>query len=66
MEAASRSKTRDIQARVDDYLDDKIQTTADLDDVNGLISRVHEQQTLLKKQVCITLHRVHLDSVIGN
>ncbi len=53
MDAASPFKSKEIAARVDDYLDDKIQTAADLDDVNGLIARVHEQQTLLKKQVSI-------------
>ena len=43
----------DIQARVEDYLDDQIQTAADLDGINGLLARVEEQQSLLQKQVCL-------------
>ena len=41
----------DIQARVNDYLDDQIQTQADLDGIDALIARVDEQHGLLQKQV---------------
>ena len=51
MDTISRSKTKEVQARVDDYLDDQIQTAADLDGVGGLIARVQEQQDLLKQQL---------------
>lgn len=50
MALTSRS-TNDIQARVQDYLDDKIQTAADLDGINALVARVQEQQRLLQNQV---------------
>lgn len=45
------SKTADVHMRVEDYLDDKIQTAADLENVDDLLSRVQQQQTLLRKQV---------------
>ncbi|RMZ81835.1 hypothetical protein DV738_g2138, partial [Chaetothyriales sp. CBS 135597] len=38
-------------ARLDDYLDDQIQTAADLDRVGGLLARVQEQHDVLKKQL---------------
>ena len=47
----------DVQARVDDYLDDQIQTAADLDGINALLARIEEQQSLLQKQVCL-LHNL--------
>jgi len=37
--------------RVEDYLDDKIQTVADLENVDDLLSRVQQQQDLLRLQV---------------
>lgn len=45
------SKIADIHIRVEDYLNDKIQTAADLENVNDLLSRVQQQQELLRKQV---------------
>ena len=39
-------------ARVGDYLDDKLQTTSDLDNLDDLIASVSEQHELLKRQVC--------------
>ncbi|OCT49866.1 RINT-1 family protein [Cladophialophora carrionii] len=45
------SKTGDVRTRVDDYLTDKIQTAADLDQVDSLLQRVQEQQDLLRKQL---------------
>lgn len=47
----SASKTADVHMRVEDYLDDKIQTAADLENVDDLLSRVQQQQNLLRKQV---------------
>jgi hypothetical protein len=41
----------EAQTRVEDYLDDQIQTAADLEDITALLSRVEEQQNLLQKQV---------------
>ncbi|EXJ61845.1 hypothetical protein A1O7_02275 [Cladophialophora yegresii CBS 114405] len=46
-----QSKTGDVRTRVDDYLNDKIQTAADLDQVDSLLQRVQEQQDLLRKQL---------------
>lgn len=53
MAAVSRSRMQqqELYARVDDYLDDQIQTAGDLDGVSELIARVQEQQDLLKQQV---------------
>ncbi|EXJ87247.1 hypothetical protein A1O3_04206 [Capronia epimyces CBS 606.96] len=45
------SRTGDIWTRVEDYLSDKIQTKADLEQVDGLLLRVQEQQDLLRKQL---------------
>ncbi len=45
------SRTGDLRTRVEDYLNDKIQTAADLDQVDSLLVRVQEQQDLLRKQV---------------
>jgi hypothetical protein len=45
------SQTADSRIRVEDYLDDKIQTAADLENVDDLLSRVQQQQELLRKQV---------------
>ncbi len=45
------SRTADIHTRVEDYLNDKIQSAADLDQVDSLLLRVHEQQGLLRQQV---------------
>ncbi|KEF56887.1 uncharacterized protein A1O9_07077 [Exophiala aquamarina CBS 119918] len=41
----------DIHMRVEDYLDDQIQTVADLENVEDLLSRVQQQQDLLRKQL---------------
>jgi hypothetical protein len=52
------TKTGETRSRVEDYLDDKIQTTADLDQVEFLLQQVQEQQSLLRKQV-----RTHCNSL---
>lgn len=41
-----------MDVRVQDYLDDKLQSAADLDSLDSLLAAVHEQQQLLKQQVC--------------
>jgi hypothetical protein len=38
--------------RVEDYLNDKLQTHADLDNLDSLLESVRSQQGLLRKQVC--------------
>lgn len=45
------TRAGDIHMRVEDYLDDKIQTVADLENVDDLLSRVQQQQDLLRLQV---------------
>ncbi|KAH7393982.1 TIP-1 family-domain-containing protein [Phaeosphaeria sp. MPI-PUGE-AT-0046c] len=47
--------------RVADYLDDKLQTAADLDtgNLDALLSRITEQQTLLKRQVTAAQQDLH-------
>lgn len=37
--------------RVDDYLNDKLQTFADFETLDSLLEKVREQQSLLKQQV---------------
>lgn len=41
----------EMDIRVEDYLSDKIQTAADLKDLDSLISKVEEQKKLLQLQV---------------
>lgn len=45
----SANEERDI--RVEDYLNDKLQTSADLENLDALLDNVLQQQTLLKQQV---------------
>lgn len=40
-----------MDARVQDYLDDKLQSVTDLDSLDSLLAAVQEQQQLLKQQV---------------
>ncbi|KXT13983.1 hypothetical protein AC579_8842 [Pseudocercospora musae] len=40
-----------MDSRVHDYLDDKLQSAADLESLDSLLANVQEQQTLLKKQL---------------
>ena len=51
----------DIQTRVFDYLDDKLQTAGDVDALDALLANIHTQHGLLKQQ----LHhaQAHLDEV---
>lgn len=52
--ASVPTEERDI--RVDDYLDDKLQVAADLDNVDSLLLNVKHQQKLLKEQVRGLVH----------
>ncbi|KAL8692445.1 MAG: hypothetical protein Q9224_003956 [Gallowayella concinna] len=47
--ASLRQTSRD--ARVEDYLNDKLQTTADLDSLDSLLENVKTQQALLRQQL---------------
>jgi hypothetical protein len=49
--AALRRGSTGIATRVEDYINDKIQSAADLDQVDSLLRRVQDQQDLLRKQV---------------
>lgn len=40
-----------MDARVQDYLDDKLQSSTDLESLDSLLASVRNQQDLLKKQV---------------
>ncbi|KIW84969.1 hypothetical protein Z517_00357 [Fonsecaea pedrosoi CBS 271.37] len=51
MAELAMTKTVDGQTRVEDYLNDKIQTAVDLEQVDSLVQRVREQQTLLREQL---------------
>lgn len=51
MAVSSSSLPDDAATRVEDYLSDKIQTAADLQNVEDLLARVRQQQDLLKKQL---------------
>ena len=42
----------DLGVRVEDYLNDKLQTSADLENIDTLLKNVLKQQTLLKQQAC--------------
>ena len=44
-----------MDARVQDYLDDKLQSVTDLDSLDSLLAAVQEQQHLLKQQVISSL-----------
>ena len=41
----------DLQIRVEDYLNDKLQTSSDLENIDTLLENVRTQQLLLKQQV---------------
>lgn len=52
----------DRDVRVGDYLDDKLQTAADLSQLDVLIESVSKQHQILKQQVCVTGHFGHVSS----
>ena len=45
-----------MDSRVQDYLDDKLQSSADLESLDTLLANVKAQQVLLKQQVCVEEH----------
>lgn len=46
------SRKEEHNVRVEDYLDDKLQTGADLENIDTLLENVVKQQTILQQQVC--------------
>lgn len=54
----------DTEARVEDFLNDKFQTLADLETLDSLLSSVQSQQSLLRSQVPAP-HAPHLTNEIG-
>jgi RAD50-interacting protein 1 len=51
MATLSRVATGAVEARIDDYLNDKLQTLADLDNLDTLLENVQRQQALLQDQL---------------
>lgn len=49
--------SEDQNTRAQDYLDDKLQTDADLDNIDFLLRNVLKQQELLRQQVNVSLWR---------
>jgi hypothetical protein len=45
------SRSSELDSRVRDYLDDKLQTPADFEGLDALLQQARNQQELLKKQV---------------
>ena len=50
--SASRIADEERDVRVEDYLNDKLQNTADLANIDSLLEDVKAQQILLQQQVC--------------
>jgi len=56
--APSTSLSSHERTRVEDYLNDKIQVTPDLESLDSLLSNLRAQQDLQRKQVSLALPRV--------
>jgi hypothetical protein len=54
MTAASGTRSLDMEIRVQDYLNDKLQTTADLNSLDSLLLNIQQQHELLRVQVRLT------------
>ena len=61
MATLSRKPTGGVEARIDDYLNDKLQTLADLDNLDALLENVLRQQALLQRQLD-DAHKLHEDA----
>lgn len=48
-----------MDSRVQDYLDDKLQSAADLETLDSLLASVNAQHELLRQQVCCVLSKQH-------
>lgn len=51
MTSTSGASSLDVETRVQDYLNDKLQTTADLNNLDSLLQTIQEQHELLRVQV---------------
>lgn len=51
MASLTLSRSSELDSRVRDYLDDKLQTPADFEGLDALLQQARNQQKLLKKQV---------------
>ena len=49
---ASRVANEERDVRAEDYLNDKLQNTTDLANIDSLLEDVKAQQALLQQQVC--------------
>lgn len=55
-----------MDARVLDYIDDRLATSSDFEALDSLIENVKEQQDLLKKQVINTLYTSRGNKHVAN
>lgn len=49
--AAQSSTSAEQSTRVEDYLNDQLQSAADLENLDSLLANIQKQHTLLKEQV---------------
>jgi phage-related minor tail protein len=54
MKPTSSTPGLDVETRVQDYLNDKLQTTADLSNLDSLLQNIQQQHELLRVQVRLT------------
>ena len=57
MASLTPSRSMGMDTRVRDYLDDKIQTSADFEGLDALLQQARNQQKLLKEQVWISTYQ---------
>jgi RAD50-interacting protein 1 len=55
MKPTSSTRSLDVETRVQDYLNDKLQTTADLSNLDSLLQNIQQQHELLRVQVRLTI-----------
>lgn len=51
----SRNSGEERDIRVEDYLNDKLQTIADLENLDSLLENVRNQHLLLTQQACLNI-----------